>query len=86
MYCDPAAKPWTSHSWVPKGHTSRHQATETAKAEELRGAGIRAETENLENVSDSVRSSAETKVMEPEREKKEEINPIPQTNRGKFNV
>jgi len=86
MYCDPEAKPWTSHSWVPKGHTSRTKAAETAKDEEVRGAGIRAETENLETVPDSVRSSAETRVIEPEGDEKEENNPIPQTNRGKFNV
>lgn len=85
MYCDPEAKPWTSHRWVPKGHTSRHDAAQTAKDEEVRGAGIRAETENVETVPNSVRSSAETRVMEPEPEK-EEISRIPGTNRGKFSV
>jgi len=84
MYCDPEAKPWTSHTWVPKGHTSRRDAAETAKDAEVHGAGVRAETEHLEAPHESGRSSADTRVTEPE--KKDEINTVPETNRGKFSV
>src|SRR5271170_2469913 len=73
MYSDPTVKPWQSGSWVPKGYTSRYHAAEVAKEEQVRGVGIRAETENLESVNGSPRGSAETRVGQ-DKEKVE--NPI----------
>jgi MFS transporter, SP family, sugar:H+ symporter len=85
MYCDPAVKPWQSASWVPKGHTSRYDAVEAAKEDQVRGAGIRAEAHNLENVDHSARSSTATQI--PEIEKEPERMPeykVPETDRGRF--
>jgi hypothetical protein len=79
--------------WVPKGHKTRYDAIEASKEEEVRGTGIRAETENVENPhgneyngysngNESLRSSGDTRIEEQEKEKER----IPSTNRGKFNV
>jgi hypothetical protein len=79
--------------WVPKGHKTRYDAIEASKEEEVRGTGIRAETENVENPNGngynsysngngSLRSSGDTRIVEQEKENER----IPSTNRGKFNV
>jgi MFS transporter, SP family, sugar:H+ symporter len=89
MYTDREVKPWTSSSWVPKGHASRYDAAESAKEEQVRSTGVRAETENLENVNNSSRSSAETRIVD---EKDMDETPMlgnrvenpPKTNRGRF--
>jgi len=89
MYTDPEVKPWTSSTWVPQGHTSRYDAVEAAKDEQVRSAGVRAETENLETVDPSLRSSAETRIVDEKDaagHPEDKIERFPETNRGKFSV
>lgn len=88
MYTDPAVKPWTSSSWVPKGHTSRYDAMEAAKEDQVRAVGL-GESQNVESVSPSLRSSAETRIMDEKEKSKApngEIDDTPKTDRGKFAV
>ena len=85
MYTDPEVKPWSSGTWVPKGHKSRYDAVEASKEEQVRGAGIRAEAQNMEDVGNSARSSTATQI--PENGKETEKMPeykVPETNRGRF--
>jgi MFS transporter, SP family, sugar:H+ symporter len=74
MYSDPSVQPWHSTDWVPVGYKSRYHAAEATKEDQIRGAGIRTETENLENVNRSSRGSADTRVGQMDKEKVE--NPI----------
>jgi SP family sugar:H+ symporter-like MFS transporter len=72
MYTDPKARPWSSPSWVPPGHTSRYDAAQAQREamladEEMRRAGGR----NAE------------KEREPDTEHRESIPQI-ETNRGRF--